>query len=210
MGILGEIGPEAETMIPALTTMLNDKDENVRQAAALAIRRVDPQTFGIVGPAAVRALTELLKDGDCQIRQAAAEALGEIGPEAEGCHPGAHEAGQRTRAGLMTKPCARGIGEDWSGGRPGRRPDCSWRQGLECAGRKPGQGPGEIGPEAKTAIPALTELLEDKDEQVRKAAAESLRRIKLESRRFQAFPRKIMVHPQIRGTSSSSVCGYLP
>ena len=35
-----------------------------------------------------------------------------------------------------------------------------------------------MGPDAKTAIPALTELLNDKDENVRKAAAEALEKIK--------------------------------
>jgi HEAT repeat protein len=37
---------------------------------------------------------------------------------------------------------------------------------------------GRVGPEAKAAIPALTELLKDKDEGVRKAASEALDKIK--------------------------------
>jgi HEAT repeat protein len=36
---------------------------------------------------------------------------------------------------------------------------------------------GEIGPEAKGATDALTEALKDKDEGVREAAQESLRRV---------------------------------
>jgi HEAT repeat protein len=37
---------------------------------------------------------------------------------------------------------------------------------------------GKIGPEAKTAIPALTELLKDKDGQVRQAATDALEKLK--------------------------------
>ena len=40
----------------------------------------------------------------------------------------------------------------------------------------------KIGPEAKTSIPSLTDLLRDKDEQVRKAAAAALEKIKNEKR----------------------------
>ena len=36
---------------------------------------------------------------------------------------------------------------------------------------------GEIGPAAKAAVPPLTEALKDKDENVRKAAAEALKKI---------------------------------
>jgi HEAT repeat protein len=36
---------------------------------------------------------------------------------------------------------------------------------------------GEIGPDAVKAIPALTELLQEKDEAIRQAAAEALKRI---------------------------------
>ena len=39
---------------------------------------------------------------------------------------------------------------------------------------------GRIGPDAKSAIPALAELLNDKDQKVRKVAAVSLWKIKQE------------------------------
>ena len=42
---------------------------------------------------------------------------------------------------------------------------------------------GNIGPEAKSAVPALVALLGHKDEDVRKAAAEALEKIKKESKR---------------------------
>jgi hypothetical protein len=46
--------------------------------------------------------------------------------------------------------------------------------------RSAGWDSGRIGPEAKTAIPALIELLKDEDERVREAAGEALVKIKKE------------------------------
>lgn len=39
---------------------------------------------------------------------------------------------------------------------------------------------GELGPDAKIAVPVLTELLNDKNEEIRKAAREALEKIKRE------------------------------
>jgi HEAT repeat protein len=42
---------------------------------------------------------------------------------------------------------------------------------------------GKIGPQAKNAVPALMELLKDKESNVQKAAAEALRKIQEEKSR---------------------------
>ena len=39
---LGKIGPEAKDAVPALTELLNDKNENVRSAAAIALGGIGP------------------------------------------------------------------------------------------------------------------------------------------------------------------------
>jgi HEAT repeat protein len=40
---------------------------------------------------------------------------------------------------------------------------------------------GKLGPDAKSAIPALSELLNDKDEDIRKAASHALKKIQEEN-----------------------------
>ena len=40
---LGEIGPDAKAALPALHEALQDKDENVRKAAAAALKQIQPQ-----------------------------------------------------------------------------------------------------------------------------------------------------------------------
>jgi HEAT repeat protein len=70
---LGNAGPVEETVVPALTAVLQDRDSGVRGEAALAL--------GKCGPAAkdaVPALTALLQDREANVRSYAADAIKKI------------------------------------------------------------------------------------------------------------------------------------
>lgn len=72
---LGQLGPEAEIAVPALTNALSDNVSDVRTAAAYALRDI--------GPVAASAVPELVKMMQTDVawgaRAAAADALGRIG-----------------------------------------------------------------------------------------------------------------------------------
>ncbi len=74
-----EFGPDAKRAMPALTTALKDRDQNVAEVAADVLARL--------GPAGIPALCEALQDGKCKARQEAAEYLGEMGQRAKGAVP---------------------------------------------------------------------------------------------------------------------------
>lgn len=67
---LGVIGSEASSTVPPLMGALKDRDEEVRLAAAMALKRM--------GSVAVPALKEALNDPDAGVRARAAFALGNI------------------------------------------------------------------------------------------------------------------------------------
>jgi HEAT repeat protein len=73
---------EYAQIVPALTALLKDPDEDVRKEAADALGECGKEARD-----AVKALAELLKDTDKEVRCAAAEALGNIGPEARDAVP---------------------------------------------------------------------------------------------------------------------------
>ena len=85
------IRPKTESLVPAFTRLVNDRDGRIRVEAILALHGI--------GPAKKLAMAELigaLNDSDrgprpnefCFVRAAAALALGEIGPEAKSALPG--------------------------------------------------------------------------------------------------------------------------
>ena len=60
---LGQIGPDAETAIPALTELLKDKVSLVRSSAAEALGKI-----GSEARITIPAVAELLKDKDDMVR----------------------------------------------------------------------------------------------------------------------------------------------
>ena len=179
-GALGTFGPEAGAAVPSLAEALKHQDMGTRHFAARALVRVG-------GPEARRSaapvLREVLHHGapDQRVRAELIVLLWKIGPEPESTFPGlktgdagdVHCATQLLNGVYSTK-ADRGtrknavptLVEAFRGAKsdPGHR--VSFAQTL-----------GEIGPDAKAAIPALREGLKDKDENVRKAAAEALGKI---------------------------------
>ena len=99
---LGWIGAEARAATPALITLLDDADPDVRRAAIFALMKSGPEVRATAIPrilksqnarliplytlkatdnAAVRALIELLRDEDEQVRRNASNALANLYPE---------------------------------------------------------------------------------------------------------------------------------
>jgi HEAT repeat protein len=106
------------------------------------------QTLGLMGPAASGALpplTKALRNPQTHVRRAAAEALRRIGP------PAAEDAP------AVVEPL-RGLLRDWS-------PEIRATAAAVL---------GKMGPGATASVPDLVELLADKEDEVREAAAEAL------------------------------------
>ena len=172
--VLGRIGPEAKTAIPTLITMLNDKEEHVRQAAALALWEVDRDAFGSEPTVAVRAFTGSLKDDDGGVRQAAAMGAREDGSRRQDGHPGACGIAFRQGVDGPVRGC-RELGRD-GGEANAAAPalgDLLKDEDSLSAGCRQGIGTNGAA-EAKAAVPALTELLLVGDGHVRQDAAKVL------------------------------------
>ena len=204
---LGKTGPEARAAITALAALLEDKDHGVRLAAVEALWEIDPTapeartavfaatalprgpgtsgaaagaagTLGKIGPAARIAIPALIdsvkrKDTNRSERDMAVYALGQMGPKAKSTVPVLAEA----------------VGEQqvvWALGQIGPagaaaltkalKDKSSYLRTLATAML------GDIGPEAKIAVPALTALLKDKDSYLRLAATKALGQIGPEAR----------------------------
>ena len=206
--VLGKMGSEAKTAIPTLTMLLKDKNKDVRRAAAEALgkyrplgqdRRPCPHRI-VQGQGRIGSRGSSTGPGRYGYR-------GGIGrPRPHGIAQG-RERGSSARCccGLGKY---RSQGEDryssdngmvaqiqeWLGsvGRCGspeeNRPSSYSSPHRIAQGQGRGRSvvccpsAGEMGPEAKMAIPALTELLKDEAESVRKAAADALEKIMKERR----------------------------
>jgi HEAT repeat protein len=167
--LLGEVGPEARTAVPALIEALQDGDPHVRTVAATSLAAVapgDPETVtaftGLLhGPdrlVAVRALARcgaaaapavpdvigLLQDAEPNVRWNAARTLGLIGPPARAAVP-ALVATLKDHEAFVREHAAEAL--------------------------------GDLGPAAQDAVPALIGVLKDKDARVRRDAARSLGQI---------------------------------
>lgn len=77
LSLTGDVIGQDASQVPRLLTQLKDKDDSVRESAALALGRI-----GAEAKRAVPQLSAALKDQNRDVRQAAAEALASIAPEA--------------------------------------------------------------------------------------------------------------------------------
>jgi len=73
---LSRFSSHRKTIIPVLIEALQDSDENVRVAAAITLGEID------IGAQSAPALAKSLKDANTYVKQAAAIALGNMGPKA--------------------------------------------------------------------------------------------------------------------------------
>ena len=123
---------------------------------------------------------EMLNDEDPNRKFAAIKAIGEIGPEAREAIPVLVETIRQTRNRdkRMLLACNHvliGMGKEIVPHMISLLKDDNWEMRRGSAWML-----GKLGPDAKDAIPALTEALNDPSEAVRTKAAVSLKKIKQE------------------------------
>jgi len=154
---LGNIGPEARNAVPALRAAARDNDSEVRLDAAYALWKIENASD------AIEVLIPLLDSDDPRVGLRTIEALGEIGPPAKAALP----ALERVRKGDNK---LNGVASAWAMCRvratnnlvekllPGlQHEDPMVRIGAAWA-------LGKMGPEARVAIPAMRELLDNASE----------------------------------------------
>jgi HEAT repeat protein len=143
---------EAADVADAIKKLKSD-DSDVRRAAARELADLGPEA-----KSAVAALTAALKDKDLFVRRFAAQALGEIGPDAKSAVPvlkgllrDSHKEAQEAAVVALGKMGSAGVTELALVVRdPGR--DAALR-------RKAAEALGTLGPDAKSAVAALTAAL---------------------------------------------------
>src|SRR5262249_5826628 len=180
---LGAIGPQAERAVPKLATiMVEDADREVRGEAALALSKMDPAS-----KAAVPQLAKALEDSEPVVRMNAARALFRLKQDARPAVPALLKAladdENLTNARAFTVTVhdlvALGLGRATAGTEDGVPP-------LTDALKKAStleirvsliRALGEVGPSARSALPLLRPLLQDKNRNIKEAAEDSVRRI---------------------------------
>ena len=158
---LGRIGPNAKAAVPQLTKTLQDEDLVLRRLAAEALWLIDGNA-DLVVPALAEILVEQsgrINEGEVQ---QAARLLSRIGPDASAAVPALVRLLKESEKLLNDR---------------GDSLMASKRASLSKDIRMFAGTLGAIGPRASDAIPVLTELLNDSDQFVVKAAAASLARI---------------------------------
>jgi serine/threonine protein kinase len=169
---LGNLGAQAAGAVPALTSLLSDRQETVRWRTAEALGKIGPDARSAV-PALVRGLSE-----NGLVATESAKALGRIGS-------GAREAVPTLAGGLrnpdvyfrreVAKALVR-IGPDAASAVPALID--SLRDKDKVVRLETARALGRMGGAAQTAIPALTEATKDSDDLVKRAAAQSLEAIR--------------------------------
>jgi HEAT repeat protein/beta-lactamase regulating signal transducer with metallopeptidase domain len=178
------IDPEAaKAAVPALMDLLKDKDSAVQERTARVLLRLSPASKSAVIPVVL----EMFND-NAPTQARAAGFLGDLGPDA------LDAATLKTAVAAMKKLLheTREYG-NWcvrldnavalAKLDPESKPlavsaltellkDSYWAARREAA-----EALGNLGPDAKAAVPALTKLLDDRQEQVRKAARVALNKI---------------------------------
>jgi HEAT repeat protein len=165
---LSEIGPDAKDAIPALLRNFRRKDLFGGSGASTALAKI--------GAPAVPSLLELLEDKNEDIRSQAILVLGGIGPQAKAATPALKEllAADSTKLQLAAAEALWEIAKE---------PKSLFvlQAALEDRDRFVRQSAaarlGKIGPDAKTAVPGLSRLLNDDWEGARNDAARALGRI---------------------------------
>jgi HEAT repeat protein len=166
---LGEIGPDAESAIPALIQSLSDKNEQVRDSSR--------NSLSTIGGPAIIALFDASAHGSETVRKAAAAALEKLDSLAPGTTPPLIKMAQ---GGAPARRCE--AIETLGSFRARSRLAITAMTGL-LADPLPEirlaavRFLNQAGPKAHTAVPALERLAEDPEEPVRTAAKELLARI---------------------------------
>jgi len=171
---LGHLGAKAKEAVPALESALADKNAGVRAHAAQAIWRIDRRRAADIVPV----LAEALKDDDRGVRIGAVVTLGQIGKEARRAAPALRslladeDAQLRIKAALALYQVDPSEAASVSKALVGAFGSKDLPIQAEAAA-----GLGELGPNAKDAVPALGKALVGADEMRSHFAAQALAQI---------------------------------
>jgi len=166
---LGAIKAEGKPAISGLADALRDTERDVRLEAAESLGKIGPRA----SPAAL-ALGNALKDKEVAVKKASLSALGKIGPDAANAAPSLitalgdselHDATLNTLV-KIGKGAVRDLGRALTDSR-------NTKARLELIDIL-----GQIGPDAREAVPVLTKILGSEDfPSVQRAAREALAKI---------------------------------
>jgi HEAT repeat protein len=155
---LGDVGSDADLVLPELQKLLADDSASVRAIALSALME-----FGPLANKTIPAVCQMINDDSTIVRAAAARALGQIGLGSQQAVQALMDAIDDSHGGV-TIPAANSLSQLGATAVPA----------LERLLDKPEYRDlavtvlGEIGPAAKTAVPALVALLKSEDEKLRR------------------------------------------
>jgi HEAT repeats/Beta-propeller repeat/HEAT repeat len=178
---LGSVGPEAKGLALALRAVPKNQDKDARQSVANALSQTGPKAKKTAQASrkaekTVSALRAELKDQDVNVRRSAALTLALMKQKAKEAVPDLIAALKDQDADVRwaTALALAEIGPAAKEAVP------ALRDALKDQDKVASQSAtalGQIGPEAKEAVPDLRAALKDQDDDVRRAAAEALRKI---------------------------------
>jgi len=190
LNTLGQIGPDATTVVPALIKALEDDDSEVRKRAAWAIGQIGPgakdavpalieafrdentvvrwnavEALKHIGAEAVPTLIETLKGDNATVRWYTVEALEQIGPGAKDAVVTLMEAlNNRNEDERVRFSAVRALGKIGPGAKDAvvtLIDALNNRNGDERVRWSAGWALGQIGPDARDAVPSLIEAFSD-------------------------------------------------
>lgn len=168
---LAKIGPRQETVMPGLLEALTEREADVRHFAVVSLTSMGKDAR----PAVPQLIDLLKKDGDANVREAAAFALGKIDPQADGVLAVLSRAWRDEERGVREE-ALRALAKCGKPAVPtlieALRKNFSNDVQIEAT-----KALGQIGPDAKEAVPVLLPLLKDNEEEIRRVAEEALKAI---------------------------------
>jgi HEAT repeat protein len=145
--------------IDDLAKKLKDKDNDNRRAAAQALAEA-----GVEAKAAIPALTAALKDSDLFVRRFAAQALGEIGADAKGAVTNLSNILKDPKEKKeVQEAAALALGKIGSAGLPALTAAIKNHDADAAVRRSAILGVAKQGTDARTALPALLDVVKEKD-----------------------------------------------
>jgi HEAT repeat protein len=162
--------------VARLMKELKARDIKTRIAAAEELGHIGQIKKSFTEPA-VPALIDALHDSDAGVRKAAAEALGKVDPDVKLAVP-ALQGALKDKTPKEKCPVCHGSGKVGGDSGPASCPTCVGTGVASTPVRIAAAGAlGQIGPDAKDAVPALREMQQDSNRAVSRAANMAIQRI---------------------------------
>jgi HEAT repeat protein len=170
MALAGELQLDGKPVITALAAALKDNDVTCRREAARALGKIGPKAW----PAATALGNAAIQDRDMDVQQIATASLGNIGPNAFNAVPSLiialRDPHMQEEVVKALVKIGKGSVRDLMAALPGKRDTKERGVLIDIL--------GQIGPDAKEAVPLLTSIAaNDKYPTIRQAAKDALAKI---------------------------------